>query len=841
MLLANAGSGKTYSLTTRIIKLLLSGVSIDQIAALTFTRKSAGEFLDELLIRLADAATIPDKLKELAEATGKVDLSYEECSKMLRHIIDHFGRLGLSTIDSFFTRIARQFPLESGLPEEFAIADNARLASARERALAKTFSLSSDGYGIKAMIEQCRKISLRNGERDIFGTLLNQIDALHQRYLETPVGCTWGEANTIWKNKATPFKDAPKIRSAIEHFERVAKDENPDLSEEGLTYLDSNLDSLREIEPDQTWNKSVKLFVKSKLVNEPKNGQLQLTRKKTGWLELTPTLRVARSALADALFADVLQQSLERSEELHTFVRRYESVYADLVRNTGIISFADITALLAKRAADSDVKDALNWRAQVAYRIDQYFDHWLLDEFQDTSRIQWTILKTFIEEVVMDDSAERSFFYVGDTKQAIYGWRGGDSELFREIFTYYDSIEEALPLTESWRSCEPIIKMVNLIFGAIVEIQNELKLTDTTLKHWLSGWNNHTVCTAKRSQVGYASWHPVTADLEEDIPPQHLEIRRIIERVDPLRRGIECAVLLRQNKDVAQLSAYLQSAGISVAIEGKSNPCTDNPLGSAVLASLRAVAHPADSLSIIIAQGYPCATQWGLDNIECFRSSTLQSIAEHGYAKTLKVWIDGAFEVAEKSTTDCTHALFSDEAFLQSRAQILLATAENFDASYSNEGIDAFIAVVEASELQEVGANEAIRIMTVHQAKGLGFEMVIASGLDKKSPSRTVDELIIGPDRKNPQWGILLPSKEISLADPVLREQRERLESMSKADELCGAYVALTRAKRALYVVSDTLKQDTNASHFGRHLQLTLEEHWSEGDYKWFEKKPIIS
>ena len=134
----------------------------------------------------------------------------------------------------------------------------------------------------------------------------------------------------------------------------------------------------------------------------------------------------------------------------------------------------------------------------------------------------------------------------------------------------------------------------------------------------------------------------------------------------------------------------------------------------------------------------------------------------------------------------------SDEAFLQSRAQILLATAENFDASYSNEGIDAFIAVVEASESQEVAASDAIRIMTVHQAKGLGFEMVIVSGLDKKSPSRTVDELVIGPDRKNPQWGILLPSKEISLADPVLREQRERLESMSKADELCGACLLYT-------------------------------------------------
>jgi len=167
MLVANAGSGKTFALTTRIIRLLLAGVAVDRIAALTFTRKSAGEFLDELLVRLAEAATEEKKLKALAEATGQTKLHPEDCSRLLRHIVEHFGRLGLGTIDSFFARIARQFPLESGLPEEFAIADTASLASARERALAASFSRGASGSeGLTAMIEQCRQISRRQGERD---------------------------------------------------------------------------------------------------------------------------------------------------------------------------------------------------------------------------------------------------------------------------------------------------------------------------------------------------------------------------------------------------------------------------------------------------------------------------------------------------------------------------------------------------------------------------------------------------------------------------------------------------------------------------------------------------
>lgn len=827
MLVANAGSGKTFALTTRIIRLLLAGVAMDRIAALTFTRKSAGEFLDELLVRLADAATDTDKLQALADATATPDLKAADCCRLLQHIIDHFGRLGLSTIDSFFARIARQFPLESGLPEEFAIADNASLASARERALARSFALGAEGdQGLAAMIEQCRQISRKLGERNVFGMLLDQIDTLHHRYLETPAGCIWGDAAAIWKDHTPPFHNAPEIGAAIDAFGHEALLASPELSDEARAYLDGNLDALRDLEPGQAWSKDVQKFVEQKLSSEPKNGSLQLTRKKTGWLELTNEVRVARKALANALYADVLRQFLERAQGLYTFVQQYESVYAELVRNAGLISFADITTLLAERAADVDRIDALDWRTQVAYRIDQSFDHWLLDEFQDTSRIQWAILRTFIDEVLMDDGAQRSLFYVGDTKQAIYGWRGGDAELFREIFNYYDNIQEAPALTDSWRSTEPVIEMVNTVFGALDAVADDLKLPEASRERWLDGWNRHEVAAPIRSRTGYAAFCPVEKASDDDPPPQHAEVLRILQEVDPLSRGIECAILLRQNKDAAELAAYLQSEGIAVAIEGKSNPCTDNPLGSAVLAALRAVAHPTDTLSAAIVRGLPCAPAWGLDDLESFRARSLQSIAERGYAKTLQEWI----ELADLNTD-------TDEAFLQSRSEALLAAAENFDASNrSGEGIDAFIAAVETAEVQEAEATEAIRIMTVHQAKGLGFEMVIVSGLDKTSRSRTADELVLGPDGKDPQWGMLLPRKDIAEADPVLKQQAERLNAEAKTNELCSAYVALTRAKRALYVISDELGKKTTATHFGRHLQLSLGDEWAQGDAEWFQR-----
>jgi len=822
MLVANAGSGKTFALTTRIIRLLLAEVPADRIAALTFTRKSAGEFLEELLLRLAKAATDDEALKRLAEDTGQPDLSAHTCCQLLAHLIEHFGRLGFGTLDSFFARIARQFPLESGLPEDFAIADTARLSSARERALAICFdrNLRKDS-GLQAMIDQCRQISRKQGERDVFRMLLSQIETLHQRYLETPAGCPWGDAEAIWAGGKIPYADAPDLTSAIEEFESVALSSQPELNEEAVGKLKEGLDRLRALEPGQAWSKEVKDFIERKLSSEPKKGAVQLTRKKTGWLELTDDVRRARRALVEALYADIYRQILERSKGLYEFVSQYETVYAEAVRQAGLISFNDITTLLAERAAQADSIEALDWRAQVAYRIDQHFDHWLLDEFQDTSRTQWAILQTFIDEVVMEGTGQRSFFYVGDTKQAIYGWRGGDADLFREIYDFYGvGLEAAAPLADSWRSTPPVIEMVNAVFGSISSVTEELRLPEETVSKWELGWNHHAVAEPLRSRVGYAAWRAVEAQDDDEADAQHLEIRRILEEVRPLEKGIECAVLLRKNSELSELAAYLQSHGMAVAVEGKSNPCTDNPLGSAMLAAMRMVAHPADSFSAAIARGMPCAKNWGLDHPDRFRQATWQSIAEFGYAKTIQEWVESA--------------QLNNEAFLQDRSEALIAAAEAFDGQRSaSEGIDAFVAYIEALEAQEAEASDAVRLMTVHQAKGLGFEMVIVGGLDSPTQSRTADELVLGPDRKQPHWGVLLPRKDIAEQDPVLGPQSARLTAEAKTDELCNAYVALTRAKKALYVVSNQLKEKSTASHFGRQLQLTLNEGWEAGEPGW--------
>ena len=186
MLVANAGSGKTYALTTRMVKLLALGVEPRKIAALTFTKKAAGEFLDAVFLRLAEAALDPKKLESLnldlnsVEEEGAIEpLDEKRCRELLVKLVADSGRLTMGTIDSLFARIARSFPLESGLPGEFTMIGQSELERARTDALATIFRESVQSAGATEFLDLVRRISRRKGERQVFLTLLESVKDFH--------------------------------------------------------------------------------------------------------------------------------------------------------------------------------------------------------------------------------------------------------------------------------------------------------------------------------------------------------------------------------------------------------------------------------------------------------------------------------------------------------------------------------------------------------------------------------------------------------------------------------------------------------------------------------------
>src|SRR4051812_12618868 len=139
MILASAGSGKTYALTNRFVRLLALGAKPERVVALTFTRKAAGEFFDEILNKLAGAAVDAAKASQLAVDIELPELGPPQFLGLLRAVVDVMHRLRLGTFDGFFARIARNFAIELGLTGEFEILQEHTSRRERGRVLRRMF------------------------------------------------------------------------------------------------------------------------------------------------------------------------------------------------------------------------------------------------------------------------------------------------------------------------------------------------------------------------------------------------------------------------------------------------------------------------------------------------------------------------------------------------------------------------------------------------------------------------------------------------------------------------------------------------------------------------------
>jgi superfamily I DNA/RNA helicase len=826
-LIANAGSGKTYALTTRMIQLLAHDVEPRKIAALTFTRKSAGEFLSAVFERLASAALDPEKLAKLKENEELKNLDAAQCRSMLVKLVSQLGCLGMGTIDSLFARIARAFPLESGLAEDFSMAGEAEIKTARERTLATLFANESSS-SLRDFIDLLRRINRNQGERDVFETLLRETETLHGKFLATPEWLAWGDASMIWEKQGCAILKAGLVSPAADVFLQAVLETHVDFSDEAQNKLQFHLDLLRTLDSGGRWNQEISKFVKARLCAENTSGYFQITKTKDGRLYLNERVRVARLELLRASLKPEFESLLQRSQSLYEFMAKFEATYTSLVREAGLVTFGDITDSLARKAGNEI------WRTTAGYRIDQKFEHWLLDEFQDTSRPQWIVLKTFIDEVIMDSGGQRSFFYVGDTKQAIYSWRGGDPSLFFEIFDEFNKhqsiIQEAPSLVHSWRSCADIVDFVNKVFGNLSSVKDTLQIPDVTFQKWQKAWSDHITSEKTKKVKGYAEWVSVKkddGDEDDDGDALDRKVLEILQQTKPWERGLSCAVLKRDNTGVEALAALLQSVDIPVAVEGKTNPCVDNPLGAALIAALRVVASPDDALSFAVAQGFPVAAAWGLDDAWKFRSQTLVSLAQNGFATTIRAWIESPD--------------ISAEPFLKERADSFLLAAEEFDSRRKPaDGILDFLRFVENRNTQEAEASDVVRVMTIHQSKGLGFDMAIVSGLDRRGRNNDGTQIALGPSPQSVQWGVLLPPKDFAEQDDVLRNQVEINEAERKYGDICTAYVALTRAKIALYVLTNELGENTTSKNFARHLGLQFGSSSAQiGNQNWFEDHAI--
>jgi ATP-dependent helicase/nuclease subunit A len=834
-IVANAGSGKTHRLTTRYIELLERDVPAEHIVALTFTRKAAGEFLDAIFNRLLQAAGSDTEARALARETGRPRLSSERCVGHLRQLVEKLPVLTLGTLDSFFGRILRAFPFECGVAREVTIIDDHLQSVLRRQVLTEVFrDHLRNEKDFAEFLDLIRQQNRNREGRDVSAALDHVIEELHERFLLTPPDKPWGSPATIWPS-GSPLLQAGDILDLASKFEREVFRLHANMEAKHRGDWQARFREIRALKNGSPAADKLIAFA-LRAWDPPADktwpGHFILSPNRTPF-RFPNSLRDSVAALARSILRLELLGRLSRSQALYRLLSRFEARYQMQVRDNGQLTFLDVAGLLAAAGGTCWGAKSFDFcsRHEINFRLDSTFDHWLLDEFQDTSRLQWQALRDLVDEVVQSDSGRRSFFYVGDTKQAIYSWRGGDPRLFDEVADFYNAsgtgrIDTSEALDISFRSAPEILEAVNAIFSPerLQRLAPILEFSTEVLERWRSAWRHHEPCTSPAH--GCFEWRPIEVPSEERKTALDEEAARLVREVNPLGKGWSCAVLVRTNNRILSVIEALRRAGLPATSEGRIFPCQDSDVVAALLALLRFVTHPSSAFSYHHLQMTPLAQLVG-DDPDAFRRSALGRIREAGFHGLL---------------TDLIEKLdLEEKPFARARAEELLIAASEFDAAWQGgAGLDEFISFARGFEFSEYPAGNTIRVLTIHAAKGLDFDMVVLPDVDGRSFSARRDSVMHLHHSSDGcvQWALELPPEKICARDPVLSEAFEEETAEECYESLCLSYVAVTRAKRALYILARKLSKQTSSKDFNRLLHETFgacecvsgDPNWHRGD-----------
>jgi ATP-dependent helicase/nuclease subunit A len=802
VILASAGTGKTHALTSRILRLLALGVKPDAILALTFTRKAAGEFASVVFRRLAAAARNEDTARELGAELQVGEADSRRFRELLTDVVHAMDRLQFRTFDAFFQRVVNAMPFDLGLPGGVQMLDDLETVEMRNRVLTRLLAAEADSAAQEALLTAYRDATWGAEEKGLRRKLEQFIETCHTRFLENRDASQWGEG--LWPQPPTWLETTIDLADAVT-VEEWAR------GQDGEVFR--SLESLA-IEA-QNWRAGMKLpkgrvfeQLLEELASDPDTDALTLVfRKKDYLLDASIVPAVRRMVLG--FIGESVRRHLRITAGIHRMLDPFDAAYHEEVRLTGRLAFADVVEMLRRIPA-------LEWQA----RLDARVDHWLFDEFQDTSLQQWRVVENVVDEVLQDDSGRRSAFFVGDPKQSIYRWRGGEHRLIEQILDRYRGGLVERSLVKSYRSDPAIIELVNR-FGDLAA-NPACGLPAEVVAEWKRFWKSHESAAPERKG------HAVVQRIEK---PDELPDRVLaeIERIDPIGRGFTCAVLTRNNDDARELAAALRERGfLRVTAETDELIATDAPVNRCLLALLAAIAHPADTASRALVEMSPLRAQIPDGGWAEFRTQFLALLTRNGLEATLRTI---ATQLPEGAPAD---------DFSRQRLRLLLALAREHDAE--GGGLDDFLERAKAHGRRQVAAAANVQILTIHRAKGLGFDVVLLPVFETTRMDAAPRESFLtrrGNDLQT-EWLLHRPSTAIAEADGVLREAHRQQVNDAAYDELCVWYVALTRAKHALHVFTLPPGKSGGASPvaFMHRAAAATEDTgavlWESGDPDWF-------
>ena len=787
---ASAGTGKTQALAERLIALLKEGIEPQEIVALTFSRAAAGEIFERFVTLLAKqaeevvAGTGSEEGSRLQVEGGRLQVagntkdvknstvSPATCHlsptdpatchlsptdpvtchlspiSLLRKVIatQHLSQIG--TLDSFLMKIVRAFPLELGLNGELEMLDDFEAKS--ERAKISFSILRRTDAKIKKNFVAAFALAMNHEDvRSFVESYRNFIGDWHEKVAALPAESAWGDPTPIW--------GGPKAFTGITEKELAA-----------------SADAIAGFEPAKQWTEfaewvrnfrgsfsGVKGIAKKLLeldgVFEGATVEFAFNRKQYAYGG--DEAAAIRTALM-CVFGYVVRMKLELAKGVYTLISAFEKEYDAKVRRKGRLVFADIPRLIA----ELDESD----RLALEYRMDARIRAWALDEFQDTSREQWKALWNLIDEAKQSD--EKSLFVVGDTKQAIYGWRNGDVSIFEK--EHDSGAYELGELVKTYRSGPAIVEAVNKVFAG------------GRLCADYPAWKCPEHVSAKPEMTSFVQTVEAGGPYMDDFVEP---VYNALKAADPVRCGKTAAVLVRNNTFGQLLCDELKRRGIKdVVWEGEKKV-----LGTVALAGfidlVQLAEHPGDMLTYRHFLKTPLAELVEAKDAGELSRKMAEAFTARGLVRVFR-------ELRAKLPSDPERAW---SRYTEERYTDMLKVAAEFEIGMkAGTRLSDFRGYLESRTKRELAEEGKIRIMTIHRSKGLGFDYVVLPLYEHDALTKEQRGPLVGDN-----WILPDPGAKVAKAVGGLEQAYTLRKDRAEQEALCTYYVAMTRAKEAMTII----------------------------------------
>ncbi|HDT15550.1 MAG TPA: hypothetical protein ENN55_05005, partial [Firmicutes bacterium] len=820
MVEASAGSGKTYALAGHYLKLILNENTrtsvIRDILAITFTKQAAREMKErifEFLKRIVfdDFKDDTERKEFFANILPETPVNMPEIKKRavsaIEYIIRNYNYFQVQTIDSFMNMLLAGCSFLVGLSAQFRIKERHREYlgysldkiidnALKDASLRRVFDLFLKQY---LFVENKTQWLPKKSILDVLDSMLYHLSVYGKNYTRYGIESSW-----IFKQRSDILSMLNTMRSGM-----------PEGTKANLV---NALDKLLDEDSEYL---NLKIFADSKTLQSPEYPAKKGT-------VLPETLK--------SLWTDY-RQSLERlatEESLSIF-----NCYAELFEKASVVfeeyAAKEDTVFLSElnSRARGLIKDSGITAPELYLRLAGVYKHFLVDEFQDTSVLRWENLSDMVRNAL---SAGGSLFCVGDKKQAIFRFSGGDVSLGKKISGELSEFSpQARGLKDNYRSHKHIVEFNNNLFSQEnisvfleslkPEKESDFKyLADYDARYILDVFSNVKQDHLPEKDWGHVSIKELAYNVKED-KNEKLKIEiaeKALELSKRHPRG-EIAFLCRTNSEVELVSGWLVESGFSVESE-KTLDIRNNFVVREIISFLKFLNSPIDNLSFaafILGDVFSSRADCGREKVRNFVFTA--RLAHKKYERYYiyrefrerfeSLWEEyieeffksanflGVYELAASviDKFDILRSFPEKQGFIMHLLELIKLKEDEYKT------LGEFLEYFDSSEDDEKSfylnpsAHNSIKVLTIHRSKGLSFDAVVVPFVEI-----SVSDLSASGKRGKSQYALLHNENNMSLIKldrkyAVLSEhiQKVYMSEYRKAvvDELCALYVAFTRPR----------------------------------------------